>query len=54
MIRNGQGMDPWHAAQKRGGGCDMPANDCPPRVDHLLSKPPRLRELRAVLSGLAS
>ena len=93
MMGNGQGMEPWHAAENRGGGCDMvvsdlgvphladrqvpstikmlsfttpiilftdwgqpfmPANDFLPHVDHLLSKPPRLQELRVVLSGLAT
>ena len=32
----------------------MAANDIPPHVDKLLSKPPRLHELRAALSELVS
>jgi uncharacterized iron-regulated protein len=50
--------DPHIAAaafyDSRGGQRLMAANDIPPYVDRLLSKPPRLHELRSALSELVS
>jgi CheY-like chemotaxis protein len=37
-----------------GWGQRLADNEQPPRVDRLLSKPPRLRELRAALSELTA
>jgi CheY-like chemotaxis protein len=34
------------------GQQSLPENELPPRVDRLLSKPPRLRELRTALAEL--